>query len=237
MSSPFKILTFDTIGTIIDFETGILDFFHEKVDTETLGISDAEVLRLYAAAEAEQHRLNPNGSMMEMLPHIYRHMAANSTIPADDELAFALRDSAPFWPPFPDSIQAMKRLRKNHRLVTLTNGGRPAINQMAITLENPYDDIITVEETLVNKPDPQAFAYMRGRQSHLGYQLSDYLHVAQSQYHDIGIAKKLGFTTAWIERRADQDGYGATPDPEEYTEPDYRFTSLAELADWLDSFD
>jgi putative hydrolase of the HAD superfamily len=237
MPSPFKILTFDTIGTIIDYETGIIDYFRKHVDHESLGISDNQLLRIYAEAETELHRLSPISSWMEMLPHIYRLMAQSSDIPHNEELAFGIREAAPFFPAFEDSIEAMKRLRKNHRLVTLTNGGRRAINQMAITLENPYDDIITVEDTLVNKPDPQAFAYMRGRQSHLGYQLSDYLHVAQSQYHDIGIAKKLGYTTAWIERRAGKEGYGATPDPAEFTEPNYRFTSLKELADWLDSFD
>lgn len=237
MPSPFKILTFDTIGTIIDFETGIVDYFRKAVDHESLGISDEQLLRLYAEAEVELHRLTPGSSWMEMLPHLYRLIASNSEIPQNDELAFGFREAAPFFPPFEDAIESMKRLRKNHRLVTLTNGGRRAINQMAITLQNPYDDIVTVEETLVNKPDPQAFAYMRGRQSHLGFELSDYLHVAQSQFHDIGVAKKLGFTTAWIERRAAKEGYGATPDPEEYTEADYRFTSLSELADWLDSFE
>ena len=87
----------------------------------------------------------------------------------------------------------------------------------------------------VNKPDPQVFAYCRGRQSVAGYRLADFLHVAQSQYHDIGVAKRLGFTVCWIERRKGQEGAGATPLPDQVTEPDYHFSSLAELADAMDA--
>ena len=62
-----------------------------------------------------------------------------------------------------------------------------------------------------NKPDPQTFAYTRGRPSVHGYGLQDFLHVAQSQYHDIAVAKRLGFEVCWIERRKGQEGSGATP--------------------------
>ena len=34
-----------------------------------------------------------------------------------------------------------------------------------------------------------------------GSLLRDILHVAQSQYHDIGIAQTLGYKVCWIERR------------------------------------
>ena len=57
------------------------------------------------------------------------------------------------------------------------------------------------------------------------------LHTAQSQYHDIGVSRQLGMTNAWIERRHGQAGYGGTIAPESFTEPDYHFKSLGELAD------
>ena len=34
------------------------------------------------------------------------------------------------------------------------------------------------------------------------------MHVAQSQYHDIGAAKKIGLPVMWIERRHGQEGLG-----------------------------
>ena len=57
------------------------------------------------------------------------------------------------------------------------------------------------------------------------------LHVAQSQYHDIRVAKSLGYATCWIERRQGQKGFGGTPAVPEITRPDYHFPTLKALAD------
>ena len=146
-------------------------------------------------------------------PRFIERTAEELNLPCTDEIAASLRASIPSWPAFSDSIEALKRLGAHRRLVGLTNGGRWAAQQMAATLGEPFDDIVTVEDVGVNKPDPQVFAYCLGRQSVHGYQLADYLHVAQSQYHDIGVATKLGYKTAWIERRAGKPSFGGTPVP------------------------
>ncbi|MEJ1168915.1 hypothetical protein [Variovorax sp. CCNWLW235] len=86
-------------------------------------------------------------------------------------------------------------------------------------------------------PDARYFAYARGRfEGAWGYKQADNLHVAQSQYHDIGISKELGIATCWIERRHAQKGSGGTIEPER-TEPDYHFRTLAELAELADAVD
>ncbi len=234
MTSPYRILTFDIVGTLIDFERGLLDSWHEQVDIASLGISDGQLLEAFARAEDIQHELTPNMPWGDMLEPVYRRMAEELGLPCTDEIAAAPRASIPAWPAFPDSIAALKRLGENHRLVAITNGGRWAARQMAATLGEPFDDIVTVEDVGANKPDPQVFAYCRGRQSVHGYELPDYLHVAQSQYHDLGVAQKLGYTTAWIERRAGEDSFGGTPVPSQVTTPDYHFSTLEQLADALD---
>ncbi len=40
------------------------------------------------------------------------------------------------------------------------------------------------------------------------------LHVAESLFHDIDPAKKLGLSTVWVHRRAEKGGFGATPSAE-----------------------
>lgn len=234
MADQFRILTFDIVGTLIDFERGILDCLHERIGAEALTATDAELLAGFGRAEAVQQELTPDQPFSEMLAPAYLRMAEELALPDSDEIATSLRASIPTWPAFPDSVDALKRLGAGRRLVGLTNAGRWAAGHMARTLGDPFDDIVTVEDVGVNKPNPQVFAYCRGRHSVDGYQLSDYLHVAQSQYHDIGVAHELGFKTAWIERRAGQDGFGGTPAPSRVTKPDYHFTTLAELADALE---
>jgi len=140
-----------------------------------------------------------------------------------------LRDSIGAWPAFPDAVQALADLAGRYRLVALTNADNRALDTMAGTLGRPFHDTVTAEDAGVNKPDPQVFAYCAGRQSASGYTRDEWLHVAQSQYHDIATAKRMGVATCWIERRHGRHGFGATPSPPVVTEPDYHYPSLAAL--------
>jgi putative hydrolase of the HAD superfamily len=81
----------------------------------------------------------------------------------------------------------------------------------------------------VAKPDPRAFQYFIAHLERLGVKRERILHVAQSQYHDIGAARAAGLTTAWIYRRHGQPGYGGTQVPPRYTPPDFLAVSLADL--------
>ena len=53
--------------------------------------------------------------------------------------------------------------------------------------------------------------------------------------HDIGIARRLGYTVCWIERRKGLPGFGGTQEVSQLTKPDYHFSTLAELADAADA--
>ena len=119
----------------------------------------------------------------------------------------------------------------------MTNSDNWALSHFARTLDQPFDDLVTAEMVGWNKPDPQVFAYVRGRLSRDGFGFDDILHVAQSQYHDIAVAKSLGYHTCWIERRKGKTGAGATPAVEKAIMPDYHFATLAELADAVDRGD
>ncbi|MFC6689003.1 HAD-IA family hydrolase [Jhaorihella thermophila] len=227
--SRINCLTFDVVGTLIDFEAGIVEFFRARgCDRDR-----EEILAAFGRAEAVQQDLTPETPFTQMLSPIYDRMAPEMGLPPGRGEAF--RASIPGWPAFPDSVEALRRLRSRFRLVALTNADNRALSHMASTLDNPFDDTVTCEDVGVNKPDPQVFAYCRGRQSIHGVTLASTMHVAQSQYHDIGVAKRLGYLTTWIERRSGADGFGASPVPEAVTQPDLHFTTLTELADHLDA--
>jgi len=230
-----KILTFDVVGTLIDFEAGLINYFRPIVDRTGLKIDDATLLLKFAEAEDKQHEITPGANFTSMLPAIYRTLAAELGLPDGEDDVAGLRLSMEYWPAFPDSIAAMKSLRKHFRLVALTNADNWALAHFARTLEEPFDDKITAEEVEVCKPDPQVFAYARGRNSCHGFHLKDYLHVAQSQFHDIGVAKRLGYQVCWIERRQGQDGFGGSPSVTAKTIPDYHFATLAQLVEAVEA--
>ncbi len=222
----FTTLTFDVVGTLIDFETGILNWFRPRVG----GVSDDEILERFARAEDALQCSRPTLPFTQMLPLIYPEMAQALGLPADESSVQSFRDSIADWPAFDDSVEALAYLGKHYRLVAATNADNWALDHMSRTLGDPFDDRVTAEDVGVNKPDPQVFAYLRGRLSAAGVARADILHTAQSQYHDIVPAKRLGFATAWIERRKGRPGSGATPAPAEAAEPDFHFASLADLA-------
>jgi putative hydrolase of the HAD superfamily len=226
-----KVLTFDVVGTLIDFETGILDY----VESKKPGLAPRAVLEAYAIAEDRQHHETPRLPFPSMMAPMYREMAATLGLPAGAADVEGFRLSIPRWPAFADSVAALKRLKKHFRLVAMTNSDNWALGHFAQTLGQPFDDLVTAEEVGWNKPDPQVFAFARGRQSVHGFRLADFLHVAQSQYHDIAVAKRLGYHVCWIERRKGKPGAGATPTVAEAAVPDYHFATLAELADAVEA--
>ncbi|HWT99205.1 MAG TPA: HAD-IA family hydrolase, partial [Terriglobales bacterium] len=193
-------------------------------------IADEAILLSYGKAEGVQHKLMPGQPFPPMMAPIYRIMAKEFGLPVSEEAVEGFRLSIPRWPAFPDSVAALRRLKQDFRLVAMTNSDNWALGHFARTLEMPFDDTVTAEDVGTCKPDPQFFAYARGRESVHGYKFGDYLHVAQSQYHDIGVAMELGYQVCWIERRQGRQGFGGTPAPERVAQPHYHFGTLAGLA-------
>lgn len=228
--NDFKVLTFDVVGTLIDFEGGMLDYFRKVLPASK--ISDDDFLAAYREARASDKSIG----YPDCLEQTWHLMAAKLGFADSDELAQGLRDSVVNWKAFPDAVEALKRLRKHFKLVAATNSQRWALTHFEKTLDFPFDDSNTSDDALTEKPDPQYFAYARGRyDAKWGFKQADNLHVAQSQYHDIGVANKLGLTTCWIERRHAQPGFGGTMEVPEITKPDYHFHTLAQLADAVEA--
>jgi putative hydrolase of the HAD superfamily len=163
--------------------------------------------------------------------YVYCSLAKELGLPADDAACDAFQLAVLRWQPFSDSVEALKRLRRKFRLVAMTNADRVALSCYAHALGDPFDDTVCADETGVAKPSPEFFAYNKGRQAAFGYKQSDILHVAQSQYHDIGIARALGYKVCWIERRQGQADFGGTPEVRELTKPDFHFASMKAFAD------
>ena len=227
----FRYLTFDVVGTLIDFEAGITGCL-AAIGAETGVVLDGEAaLSHYRAA-----RYMPEAMLFpDDLARVYGVIALQLGLPQGEAQAARLRDSAATWTPFPDSVEALARLGRHARLIAMTNARRWAFTHFAAALGEPFHAGFTPDETGTEKPDPaffeQVFAFVEAE----GGSRDQILHVAQSQYHDIGVSRRLGLANCWIERRHAQPGHGGTIAPESFTEPDFHFTSLAALADALEA--
>jgi putative hydrolase of the HAD superfamily len=223
-------LTFDVVGTVIDFERGILEWWQPHLHAQGVERDDATVLRTFAAAEDRLQREHPEWPFTSMLPAIYNDIAAAWGLDGGEEAARAFQASIAHWPPFPDSVAALRMLGRQYRLVAVTNADACATSAMDSTAGNLFDDRVTCDEVGVNKPDPKVFQHVLQK---LGLKRTEVLHFAQSQYHDIGAATAFGLKTAWVERRHGHSDGGATPGVVEAVIPDVHVHSLAQLAEIL----
>ncbi len=224
--ADFKYLTFDVVGTLINFEDGMTSCLGEIAAESGVALDSEQALTLYRTA-----RYSPDtGLFPDDLARVYQVIAPELGLPTGAAFGDRFRDSARTWQGFADSAAALARLGSRYRLIAMTNAQRWAFECFAAALSQPFHAAFTVDDTGTEKPDPaffeQVFAFVRGE----GGTTDDILHVAQSQYHDIGISRQLGLSNCWIQRRHAQFGYGGTIAPAAFTTPDFHFTSLAELA-------
>jgi len=223
----FKYMTFDVVGTLIDFEGGLIGCLRAIGADHGVDVDGEQALSFYREA-----RYSPDALRFpDDLARVYKVIAPKLGLPEDPVLGERLRDSVKDWTAFPDSAEAMARLAKRFKLIAMTNAQRWAFEHFNRTLGEPFFAAFTTDDTGTEKPDPvffeKVFAFIEGE----GDGKDDILHVAQSQYHDIGVSRSLGMTNCWIERRHDVQGYGGTIEPEHFTKPNFHFTSMAGLAE------
>src|SRR5262249_29867037 len=89
-----------------------------------------------------------------------------------------------------------------------------------------FDAVVTAQQIKSYKP---ATCHWETLLERLRVPRDRVLHVAQSRFHDIAPASRLGFQTVWVDRRGNRAGTGATPHAN--AQPTLRVTSLKELAD------
>lgn len=223
-------LTFDVVGTLIDFETGILEWYRPWLRRHDRRVDDDTILGAFAAAEDRLQHSNPEMPFTAMLPRIHGALAAEWELDSDESLALDFRDSIRDWPAFPDAVSGLRALHERFRLVAVTNADAWALEQMGRTLGDPFDAQVTADEVGVNKPDPAVWRYVLDK---LEARPEEILHCAQSPYHDLASAREFGLATAWIERRHDRSGSGATPAAAVELSPDIHVHGLAELVERL----
>ena len=227
--NQFNTLSFDVVGTLIDFESGILDWFRPTLANQGIEKTDEDILSSFARCEDRYQRDAPDKPFTAMLPLIYRDMATEWNFEASENEASGFQHSIRSWPAFPDTVASLDELKERYRLVAVTNADAWALKYMSATMNDPFDEQLTCDEVGVNKPSPRVFECLLEKLAPLGVSRGDILHTAQSQYHDIIPAMKLGFSTMWIERRHGKGSYGATPKPDQVAEPTYHAHSMTDF--------
>jgi 2-haloacid dehalogenase len=227
--TDFNVLTFDCYGTLIDWESGIHTALQPLLARSGRALDRDAMLEVFARHEAAQEAEAPAMIYSQLLAEVHRRVAAewNTSTTPDEDAAFGA--SVPDWPEFADSVSALQYLKKYYKLVILSNVDRESFKGSNRRLGVAFDAIYTAQDIGSYKPSPANFQYMLDHLEDLGHGPADILHTAQSLFHDHAPARRFGLASAWIDRRHDLQGWGATPPAPEGAAYDFRFTSLAAM--------
>ncbi|MCI0406349.1 MAG: haloacid dehalogenase type II [candidate division Zixibacteria bacterium] len=216
----YRVLSFDCYGTLIDWEKGILKAILPVLFRRDVALSDAEILEQYAALEAKAEA-GPYIKYRDVLRKVMQGFGEKFNFSPNEAELNALPDSLKNWKPFPDTVEALLELKQRFKLAVISNTDDALFAETARHLRVRFDWIVTAEQVKSYKPSKNNF---KKALEIIGAGPDKVMHVAQSVYHDIIPAKRLGFSTVLVRRR----GHGATPPTE--GQPDLEVPDLKTLA-------
>lgn len=223
--SSVTALTFDCYGTLIDWESGIINAFHPILAAHNVALSNEEILGTFSELESPIQQ-GAYQRYRDILSQVCRTFGKRYGFTPDEKECASIAVSIATWPPFADTVASLKALKGRFKLGILSNIDDELFAISNKLLQIDFDWIITAEHVGSYKPSPQNFRHMLDT---LGIPKKTILHVAQSLYHDIAPARALGIKTVWVNRRKNKPGVGATLTSD--ARPDIEVTSLVELAE------
>jgi 2-haloacid dehalogenase len=227
----FKVLTFDCYGTLIDWESGMTEALKPLASRVKKPLTCDQILEAHARHESAQQLQTPAMKYSELLTVVHKRLAEEWGDHASWDESVAYGNSVKDWPAFPDSAEALKYLRRHFKLVILSNIDNQSFAHSNLRLGVEFDAIYTAQDIGSYKPAPRNFDYMLEKLGTLGLAKADVLHTAESLFHDHVPANRHGLHNCWIYRRHAKQGFGATVNPGAMPHCDFRFNSMAELAE------
>lgn len=216
----FDIITFDCYGTLIEWEAGITTAFQAEAAKDGVSLRADQIIERYSAVEPTVEFASYL-SYREVLGLTAQRVANSLGWDLSAERAGFLAASLPEWQPFSDTNQALERLARRFKLGILSNIDDDLLSATQRHFTVDFDLIVTAQQVGSYKPASAHFkeALTRGGERRL-------LHAAQSYFHDVVPASKLGIPVVWVNRKGSRIEPGGPV-------PTYEVRTIADLADLL----
>lgn len=193
-----KAITFDIFGTVIDWEGEIEQYFRgflaEKgisgVDPKTVQLTWEELQFDYIQGEYRPYRQ----VLKDTLAIVCQAFGFTFT----DADAEAFSNSMESWKPFPDSVAAIKEIRKYTKFVPLSNTDSDILEKCLGRAGIEMDGYVTAEMARCYKPNTAGFDLSRQL---LGLSVDEMMHAGFGFKYDVVPANKLGYRTVWVNRQ------------------------------------
>ena len=154
--SKYEICSFDCYGTLIDWENGIIDSLKPVLSKHGIITESEKILELYnvaeAEAESEVYRLYKDIHSM-----IVTALGKNLEFTPSEEDKEAICGSIKYWKPFPDTVDALTKLKSNYKLAVISNIDDDLFAYSAEELQIEFDHVITAQQVKSYKPSLHNF--------------------------------------------------------------------------------
>jgi 2-haloalkanoic acid dehalogenase type II len=205
---------------LIDWRTGVDENLGELLRRKGLRANES-IHPVYVALEAEQqaHFKPYRQVLQDTAILVAKYFRLSITEGEAREFAATIKK----WKPFDDTVPSLKELgRRGYKRVILSNVDRDLLQETISYNDLQVDGYITAEDVGSYKP---AIGHWNRFFEQYKVEKREVLHVAQSVYHDIIPATRIGLASVWINR------YGE-PKPAE-VEPAFVTSGMSELLDLL----
>ena len=188
-------LTLDCYGTLIDWEAGTIKALRPLLARHGIVLSDDEII------EACQHLEEPlceppYRPYKEVLAGVVDGFGRRFGFPVEAAERDLLKESIPFWLPFPDTVDALRALGRRYRLAVISNIDDDLFATTARLLGVTIDAVVTAEQARCYKPHQAIFEEALRR---LGAKPVSVAHVAEGTT-EIPTARRLGCASVWVRR-------------------------------------
>lgn len=193
----FEWLSFDCYGTLVDWESGICDAVSNVLTRNGIHSSTPEILAMFSEIEPKVQARPGYLRYRDVLHEVMQSIAAELNLAFSDDELDSLAESLPNWPIFPDVAGALQTLKERYKLAVISNVDDDLFASTAKALNVDFDLVVTAQQAQSYKPDLHNFNVASTR---MKVDKQNWLHVAESLYHDISPANQLGIKSVWVNR-------------------------------------
>lgn len=218
----YEWLSFDCYGTLVDWESGICRAVSEVLEPHGVELSDPEILVLFSKVEPAIQQSCGYVEYRIVLDRVMVECGRELGIELTGADTARLADSLPDWPVFPDVPDALNSLKSRYKLAVISNVDDDLFASTSEAIGVDFDVVVTAQQVRSYKPDLRNFTVASER---MRVEKPRWLHVAESLYHDIAPANRLGIDSVWVNRSGRGGGTRRTN-----AVPNVEVADLAELA-------
>ena len=221
----YEWLSFDCYGTLVDWESGICRAVRDVFASYGTELTDPEILCLFSEIEPKVQQSSSYLDYRQVLNRVMVAIGMEIGVDLSEADAARLAGSLPEWPVFPDVVGALLSFKSRYKLAVISNVDDDLFSSTVEAIGVDFDVVVTAQQVGSYKPDLHNFTVAAER---MGVDRTRWLHVAESLYHDVAPANRLGIASVWVNRSGRGGGTRVVE-----AHPDIEVADLAELATFL----